>query len=57
LHAASSFFHPWVIIWKPYIKKNYKDVLVELEEEGKITASSHRKGTFADSVMAIFPRK
>ena len=42
---------------KPYIKKNYKVVLMELEEEGKITASSHRKGTFADSVMAIFPRK
>ncbi|MFA4910841.1 MAG: three-Cys-motif partner protein TcmP [Desulfobacteria bacterium] len=40
----------------PYVKKNYKSVLWELEEEGKITASSHRTGTFADSVMAIFPK-
>ena len=39
----------------PYVKKNYKSVLWELEEEGKITASSHRKGTFGDSVMATFP--
>ena len=41
---------------KPYIKKNYKDVLLELEEEGKITASKHRKGTFGDSVMVTFPK-
>ncbi|MCD4744485.1 MAG: hypothetical protein K8R67_18630 [Desulfobacteraceae bacterium] len=40
----------------PYIKKNYKNVLLELEEEGKIAASNHRKGTFGDSVMAIFPK-
>jgi three-Cys-motif partner protein len=40
----------------PYIKKNYKNVLWELEEEGKITASSHRKDTFGDSVMATFPK-
>ena len=41
---------------KPYIKKNYKDVLWELEEEGKITAGRHRKSTFGDSVMATFPK-
>jgi three-Cys-motif partner protein len=40
----------------PYIKKNYKNVLWELEQEGKITAGSHRKGTFGDSVMATFPK-
>ena len=40
----------------PYIKKNYKTVLWELEEEGKIIASSHRQGTFSDSVMATFPK-
>ena len=28
----------------------------ELEEEGKITSSSHRKGTFGDSIMATFPK-
>jgi len=39
----------------PYVKKNYKDALWELEEEGKITATSHRKGTFGDSVKATFP--
>ena len=39
----------------PYIKKNYKIVLWELEKEGKITASSHRKGTFGDPVKATFP--
>ena len=39
----------------PYIKKNYKNVLWELEKEGEITAGSHRKGTFADSVKATFP--
>lgn len=40
----------------PYVKKNYKDVLWKLEEEGKITASKHRKGTFGDSVKATFPK-
>ena len=39
----------------PYVKKNYKDVLSKLEEEGKITAPKHRKGTFGDSVQATFP--
>lgn len=39
---------------KPYIKKNYKDILLKLEVEEKIIASSHRKGTFADSVMVTF---
>ena len=39
----------------PYVEKNYKDVLWELEKDGKITASKHRKGTFADSVRATFP--
>ena len=40
----------------PYVSKNYKTVLWELEEEGKITASKHRKGTFGDSVMVTFPK-
>jgi hypothetical protein len=39
----------------PYVKKNYKDVLWELEEEGEITAPRHRKGTFGDFVKATFP--
>ena len=38
----------------PYIKKNYKNVLWELEEEGKITASNHRKATFGDHVVVTF---
>ena len=40
---------------RPYIKKNYKQVLLKLEEQGKITASKHRKSTFADSVVVTFP--
>lgn len=40
---------------RPYIKKNYKEVLMELETAGKITASAHRKNTFGDTVRATFP--
>ncbi len=40
---------------RPYIKKNYKDVLKQLEEQQKIMASTHRKGTFADTVRVTFP--
>lgn len=40
---------------RPYIKKNYKEVLLELEEEEKITTSKHRKGSFGDSVVVTFP--
>ena len=42
---------------RPYTKKNYKDVLMKLEEEKKISAGSHRKGTFGDSVRVTFPRR
>jgi hypothetical protein len=40
---------------RPYIKKNYKNALTKLEEEKKISASKHRKGTFADTVRVTFP--
>lgn len=48
---------------KPYIKRNYKEALVRLEEEGKIVASPpaenrkkrYGKVTFADSVKVTFP--
>lgn len=40
---------------RPYIKKNYKQVLMDLETQGKITASKHRKGTFGDNVTVTFP--
>jgi hypothetical protein len=40
---------------RPYTKKNYKDVLLELEGQGKITASKHKKNTFADSTEVTFP--
>ncbi len=40
----------------PFIKKNYKDVLWQLEEAGKITASKHRRKTFGDNVIASFPK-
>jgi hypothetical protein len=40
---------------RPYTKKNYKDVLMKLEEAKKISASTHRKGTFGDTVRVTFP--
>lgn len=41
----------------PYIKKNYKGVLLALEESGKISANpkNRRKATFADDVVVTFP--
>ena len=39
----------------PYIKKNYKDVLLDLEEKNKISASKHRRNTFGDDVLVTFP--
>jgi hypothetical protein len=43
----------------PYIKKNYKDVLIKLEKAGVIEArpAKRRKGTFADDVVVTFPRR
>ncbi len=45
----------------PYVDKNYKTVLMALEDEGKIVAKppqgdkKRRKGTFADTVVVAFP--
>ena len=39
---------------RPYIKKNYKQTLLQLEEQGKIMASKHRKNTFGDNVLVTF---
>jgi three-Cys-motif partner protein len=48
-------------IGKPFIKKNYKDVLYRMEEEGLIKVdpplSSRKKGTFKDDALVTFPRK
>ncbi|MBE9102370.1 three-Cys-motif partner protein TcmP [Vacuolonema iberomarrocanum] len=52
-------------VGKPYIKKNYKTALSNLETQGRITAEppankrQKRKGvaTFADSVKVVFPVK
>ena len=47
-------------IGKPYIERNYKDVLLQLEANGKITTKppSHerRPGTFGEKVEIIFPK-
>ena len=40
---------------RPYTKQNYKRVLWQLEEQGKITASKHKKNTFGDRVLVTFP--
>ena len=40
---------------RPYTEQNYKLVLGQLEDQGKITASQHRKNTFGDKVTVTFP--
>ncbi|MCL4304069.1 MAG: three-Cys-motif partner protein TcmP [Anaerolineae bacterium] len=48
-------------VGRPYVKKNYQDVLKQLEQEGRIEtdppAEARRKNTFADRVMISFPKK
>jgi three-Cys-motif partner protein len=42
----------------PYIQKNYKAALGNLEAAGRVTASkpNRRKGTFADGILVTFPQ-
>jgi hypothetical protein len=44
---------------KAYVLKNYKEILKQLEEEGKIGVRSltgkRRKGTFANHLLIKFP--
>jgi len=40
---------------RPYIKKNYKRVLLSLEEQSRISVSQHRKGTMGDDNVVAFP--
>lgn len=46
-------------VGKNYIKKNYKDVLIKLEKDGKIVAdpssNERRKDTFGDNIKVMFP--
>jgi hypothetical protein len=46
---------------KRYVKKNYKEALIKLEQQGKIivnpTASERAKNTFGDKVIVSFPPK
>ncbi|RJP53670.1 MAG: three-Cys-motif partner protein TcmP [Anaerolineaceae bacterium] len=48
-------------VGRRYIKRNYKDVLMQLENEGKIIANppapERRKNTFADHVVITFKNK
>jgi three-Cys-motif partner protein len=43
----------------PYIDKNYKQVLLQLEDEGRITTNppqaKRKKGTFGNNVVVTFP--
>jgi hypothetical protein len=43
----------------PYVLKNYKDILTQLEADGKVTVRSvkgkRRKGTFAEHLLVKFP--
>lgn len=40
---------------RPYIRKNYKDALSSLHDNGLISAPTRRKGSFGDKVIVIFP--
>lgn len=42
-------------VGRPYVAKNYKEVLLKLEGEGKIAADKHKKGTFGNGVVVRFP--
>jgi hypothetical protein len=44
---------------RPYIKKNYRDALLNLERAERIKAEPavRRAGTFAEKVVAIFPNR
>ena len=42
---------------RPFLKSNYKHALQRLEDQGRITASKHRKNTFADHVTVTFPNQ
>lgn len=48
-------------VGRNYISKNYKDVLLKLESEEKITVlatgKKRRKGTFADDLIIVFSPK
>jgi three-Cys-motif partner protein len=50
-------------IGKPYVSKNYKEVLKNLETDGKIKVEvstpgkTRRKGTFSDDLIVTFPKK
>jgi len=42
---------------RPFIKSNYKETLLKLEESGKIKTEKHRKNTFGDKVKVTFPTR
>ena len=49
-------------IGKPYIMKNYKDVILEMETSGEVSTSDpenkkRRKGTLADRLLITFPKE
>jgi len=46
-------------VGRKYVSKNYKDVLLELEQKGQIQTepSKRRKGTFGDNVLVTFPNR
>lgn len=40
---------------RPYIKKNYKQTILMLEEQGRLSVDKHRKNTLADRIRVTFP--
>jgi three-Cys-motif partner protein len=44
-------------VGRRYIAKNYKEVLLKLEGDGRIEAEKHKKGTFGNKVVVRFPNR
>lgn len=48
-------------VGKPFIRRNYKEVLYKMEEKGLIKVdpplSVRKKGTFKDDALVMFPEK
>ena len=42
---------------RPYVQGNYKQALIELDEEGRITAPRQNRNTLGDNVLVTFPMK
>jgi hypothetical protein len=51
--------HQDILKLNPFVPKNYKDVLNQLDEQERIATSKpdRKKGTFADDIIVTFPKE